>query len=281
MNEARTTVVVATRDRAAELVRTLAMLGTLRPRPPVIVVDNASADDTGARVLREFPWVRLIRLPRNGGAAARNIGVRAAETPYVAFSDDDSWWARDALPEAELLFDVYPRLGLIAGRTLVGPGGEPDPVCEVMAASPLGKPADVPGPLVLGFLACSAIVRRDAFLDTGGFSPLLHFAAEEKLLSYDLAARGWALCYVDRVRAHHHPSSTRPPPAWRQRLETRNNALIAWLRRPPGECVRAAAPLLRDAGAAAGALRRLPRALAGRDPLPHEVEAQVRELERR
>ncbi|PRX48606.1 GT2 family glycosyltransferase [Prauserella shujinwangii] len=281
MTGPRTTVVIATRDRAGELARSLGMLSALRPRPPIVVVDNASTDDTGARALREFPHARLIRLPRNAGAAARNVGVRAADTPFVAFSDDDSWWAADALPRAEVLFDAYPRLGLLAARTLVGPGEKPDPVCAEMAASPLGKPADLPGPLVLGFLACSAIVRRAAFLDAGGFSPVLHFAAEEKLLSYDLAARGWALCYADEIVAHHHPSSTRPPSAWRHRLERRNNALITWMRRPPAECVRAARPLVRDPRAAASALRRLPRALAARDPLPGAVETQVRELERR
>jgi len=35
---------------------------------------------------------------------------------------------------------------------------------------------------VLGFLACTAIVRRSAFLDAGGFSRMLHLGAEEKLL---------------------------------------------------------------------------------------------------
>lgn len=73
-----------------------------------------------------------------------------------------------------------------------------------MAASPLGRHPSLPGPSVLGFLACSAIVRRSGFLGVGGFSTLLHFAAK-KLLSYDLAAHGWQLFYADDVHAHHHP----------------------------------------------------------------------------
>ncbi|PXY21774.1 glycosyl transferase [Prauserella coralliicola] len=273
-----TTVVIATRNRSAELARTLGKLATLHPEPPVIVVDNASTDDTVTRVRREHPGVRLVPSPVNAGAAARNVGVRAATTPYVAFSDDDSWWAPGALSRAEEAFADCPRLGLLAARTLVGPREEPDPVCALMAESPLGSEPGLPGPKVLGFLACSAIVRRDAFLDVGGFSSLLHFGAEEKLLACDLAARGWALCYVEDVVAHHHPSSSRPPAAWRHRMEARNNALIAWLRRPAGECVRATSPLLRHPGAAAGALRRLPRALAGRRRLPPSVERQLREL---
>ncbi|WP_026453429.1 glycosyltransferase family 2 protein [Saccharomonospora iraqiensis] len=274
----RTSVVIATRDRAPELARTLGRLRAVRPAPPVIVVDNGSGDDTAERVRRDFDGVRLIRNPENVGMAARNLGVEAADTPYVAFSDDDSWWEPGALAQAEILFDAYPRLGLIAATTLVEPERRPDPVCGVMAHSPLGTAPDLPGPLVLGFLGCSAIVRRSAFLDAGGFSPLLHFGAEEKLLAYDLAARGWALCYVDRITAHHHPSAVRPPGAWRRRLERRNNALITWMRRPAGDCVRALGPLVFDPMAGAGALRRLPSALRARRRLPHEVERQIREL---
>ncbi|MEY7970635.1 glycosyltransferase family 2 protein [Saccharomonospora xinjiangensis] len=274
----RTSVVIATRDRARDLANTLTRLRALNPVPPIIVVDNGSTDDTADRVRADFPGVRLIRLPENVGMAARNLGVEAADTPYVAFSDDDSWWAPGALTQAEVLFDAYPRVGLVAATTLVGPECRRDPVCEEMAGSPLGTAPDLPGPRVLGFLACSAVVRRSAFLDAGGFNPLLHFGAEEKLLAYDLAARGWELCYVDRLRAHHHPSANRPSVSWRRRIERRNNVLITWMRRPAGDCARTAGLLLRDPLAAAGALRRLPGALGARRRLPDHVERQIREL---
>jgi GT2 family glycosyltransferase len=223
--------------------------------------------------------VHVVRLPRNLGATARNLGVALARTPYVAFSDDDSWWAADALCRAESLLDAHPRAGLLAAKTLVGPGNRPDAITELMAGSPLGRHVDLPGPSVLGFLACSAIVRTRAFLEAGGFNPLLHFGAEETLLSYDLAARGWALCYVEDVEAHHHPSPSRPEWSRRRCTERRNNALITWMRRPLAECFRAVVPLLREPGALAGALWRLPGALTQRHRLPSDVESQVRTLE--
>ncbi|MGA6167803.1 glycosyltransferase family 2 protein [Amycolatopsis magusensis] len=271
----KTTVVIATRNRADELASTLRELSALRPQPPVIVVDNGSTDHTAA--VAKAGGAQLISLPENLGAAARNLGVEAAGTPYIAFSDDDSWWAPDALAKAELLFDRHARLGLIAAKTLVGPENRPDPVIELMAGSPLGRDAGTPGPAVLGFLACSAIVRKQAYVDCGGFDPLLHFGAEEKLLSYDLAARGWQLCYIEDIVAHHHPSPVRLPAAHRQRLEARNNLLIAWLRRAPKDIVTAtfSAP----PRALAGAVRRLPRVLRQRRRLPRTVEARVRLLE--
>jgi hypothetical protein len=47
-----------------------------------------------------------------------------------------------------------------------------------MAASPLPCFPGAPGPSVLGFLACSAVLRRRAFCDVGGFIELLFFVGK-------------------------------------------------------------------------------------------------------
>src|SRR4051812_28359353 len=107
------TVVIATRNRADALCRTLQRLTALPDRPAaVVVVDNASDDGTAAVVADRFPSVRVLRRPRNEGAVARNHGVAAAPTPYVAFSDDDSWWAPGALSRAQTVLQHHPRLAL-------------------------------------------------------------------------------------------------------------------------------------------------------------------------
>ena len=161
------TTVVMTRDRRDDLLASLA-----HHEGPVVVVDNGSRDGTleALEALRR-PDLTVIALPTNAGAPARNIGVRAAGTPYVAFADDDSWWAPGALARAEQVLDEHPRLGLLAARLLVGPDERVDPVCDELAAAPLGRAPDLPGPDVLGFMACAAVVRRDAFLACGGFDP--------------------------------------------------------------------------------------------------------------
>lgn len=134
------TVVIATRDRVTELRRTLARLSALPDRPAIIVVDNGSADGTAAAVRRDFPGVTVIRNRRNRRAAARNQGARRAVTPYVAFSDDDSWWEPGALARACDLLARYPAVGVIAGRTLVGEHAADDPINALLAASPLRAP---------------------------------------------------------------------------------------------------------------------------------------------
>jgi GT2 family glycosyltransferase len=276
------TVVIATRDRRAELCRTLRLLAGLPERPEVVVVDNASTDGTAPMVRELFPGAGLISLPRNAGAAARNAGVRAAAGPYVAFSDDDSWWAAGSLRHAAELLDGHPRLGLLAARTLVGAENAADPVNAMMAKSPLPPEPDLPGIPVLGFLACAAVVRKEAFLGVGGFSDLLGACCEEELLAADLSAAGWGLSYVDQVIAHHHPSPRRDATG-RRCLEQRNRLLVRWLRHPPADAAAATWRLARQARgdavsrrALAGAFALLPRALAGRRRLPPHVERGLR-----
>lgn len=106
-------------------------------------------------------------------------GVGPASTPYVAFADDDSWWAPGALQGAADLFGVRPRLGLLAARILVGSEIVLDPVCHQMGRSVLGRAADLPGPSLLGFLACAAMVRREAFCAVGGFEEVVRFPGKK------------------------------------------------------------------------------------------------------
>ncbi|MDP4508510.1 glycosyltransferase family 2 protein [Nonomuraea turcica] len=275
---ARVTVVVASKDRLRSLARSL----PLHPRP-VILIDNGSTDGTAAFVRKHFPDVHLVEAGTNLGAPARNVGVRLAETPYVAFADDDSWWAPGALERAADVLDAHPRLAMLGARVLVGPQERLDPVSELMGRSPLGMEPDLPGPSVLGFLACGAVVRGEAFLDAGGFDDVIFFFGEEERLAVDLAARGWGLAYVDDVVAHHHPSPARDRRG-RQALAARNAVLTAVLRRPWRVVARRSFDALR-AGPAGWeglrtAVRRFPRALAARRELPVAVERARRRLER-
>ena len=225
----RTSVVVITRDRRAEVLQSLARLLALPEGPPVVLVDNDSSDGTAEAVEQQYPTVDVVRLERNLGAAGRTIGARRVRTPYVAFSDDDSWWADGALARAAAVLDRAPRLAVLAARVLVGPDEREDPVCVAMRNSPLG---DVPGvgPRVLGFVACGAVVRRSAYLEVGGFHPRFGVGGEETLLAADLAERGWDCAYVGDVVAHHHPSEVRDLRARRAR-EVRNALWTLWLRR--------------------------------------------------
>jgi GT2 family glycosyltransferase len=281
---ARVAVVIATRNRGPELLGTLTRLRTLQEQPPIVVVDNGSTDGTAELVRASHPGVQVVGLRRNRGGAARTVGARLVDSPYVAFSDDDSWWAPGALRRAVELLDRHPRLAVLAARVLVGPEERLDPVCDEMAHSPLPPAPDLPGPSVLGFIACGAVVRRAAFLEVGGFDVRLGVGGEEELLSVDLAARGWGLAYVEEVVAYHHPSPSRDP-SGRRRVQVRNALWSTWLRRPLGGAARQTAHLaalaLHQPGARSGillALLGLPWVLRERHPVHPELEAALRTL---
>src|SRR5215217_7707874 len=248
-----TTVVIATRDRRDALLGTLDRLERLPEPPPIIVVDNGSSDGTPDAVRRGHPAVSLIEAGRNLGGAARTVGGRSARTPYLAFCDDDSWWAPGSLQRAAELLDQNPQVALVAGRIIVEPDGRLDPTSLLMERSPLPRDPRLPGPQILGFVACGAVVRREAFLASGGFEPRFQVGGEETLLSIDLAAAGWRLVYADDVVAHHQPAPS------------------AGLLAGGG----------RDGPAALGAaLRELPWVLRERRVAPPEVERGLQAIER-
>ncbi|WP_173007838.1 glycosyltransferase family 2 protein [Mycolicibacterium sp. P1-18] len=288
VTESRTSFVIASRNRSSELaVVVKRLLDTTTC--PIVLVDNASDDDSvlvsNGLASESGGRVDVVALPENLGAVGRNVGVARCATPFVAFCDDDSWWEPEATEIAEELFDAHRTLALLAGRTVVWPGQRDDPMVELLATSPLGHDPALPGPSILGFLACSAMVRKTAFEAVGGFSPILHFRGEERLLAWDLAAHGWDLCFSPRLVAHHQPSTVRPPSSVQKARSTRNDVLTTWLRRPAQECVSAGVEFVRIAAvdrahakALGEALRLLPMVARQRRLLPPEVEASLAKL---
>jgi len=287
LGDSRVAVVMITRNRKDDVIRSLAELDRLPERPRVVVVDNGSDDDVATEVSARFPEIEVIELGENLGAAARTIGVRGVDAPYVAFCDDDTWWEPGCLAAAADLFDALPRLAVVTAKVLVGPENRLDPACDVLARSPLPWEPGMPGPPLLGFLAGASIVRRSAYLEAGGFDARFLIGGEEELLAVDLAARGHWLCYVPTLTVHHYPSPVRDPVRRRNTMD-RNALWFAWLRRP------LPIALSRTFGTArrrpfnpetwlslADALRGLPWVIRERRLPPPEVERGLRLLEGR
>jgi GT2 family glycosyltransferase len=271
------TVVVASRNRCADLLVTLP-----RHEAPVVLVDNASTDDTVAAVRQAHPEITLLELDRNLGARARTIGAAEAGTPFVAFADDDSWWAPGELARAVRIMRAHARLAVLNARVLVGPEERLDPVCEEMARSSLGTAPDLPGPSLLGFIACAALVRTEAFESVGGFDPVVRFPGEEERLALDLAAAGWGLAYTDGITVHHHPSVHRDAPGRRQAAIWRSRLLTALMRLPTGDVIRLVARAVRCGRPGFEGLVRalpdVPSALRLRRPIPPQLRADLARL---
>ncbi|MEO3823931.1 glycosyltransferase [Actinomadura sp. B10D3] len=281
----RFTIVVITRDRRRSLRAVLSRAREIGERGPVVVVDNASRDGTAEAVAAEFPEAVLIPSPRNLGAVARNLAADHVRTPYMAFWDDDTWWEPEAPSRAARLLDAHPRLAVVTGLILVEPGGREDPIVPELRHSPVPGPPWLPGPALGSFLAGASMVRTEAFRAAGGFSARLWLGGEEELLSADLMALGWHLCFAEDVVVHHEPSPLRDP-RLRRRHGIRNTLWFTWLRRPLPTAVRRTAGLLRTLPRDRVTAAALAEAAAGfawvareRRTLPRDVEDRLRSLE--
>lgn len=215
--------VLPTRNRPADLARTIAAVGKL---PGVdetdrfIVVDNASDERPDVpRQLANGARTRLIRRGRNEGAAARNAGVNAADTDWVFMLDDDShpeWRGgptlRDVLAE------------------------QPEDVAALMADIHL--PAEgvrESGGLPEVFIGCGVAIRRSVFEQLGGYDPSFNYYVEEYDLAARLIAAGFRVAFDRRLRvAHHKVTAGRDMDVILGRL-VRNNGWIAARYAPPSE----------------------------------------------
>jgi len=281
------TVVIITRDRADSITRVLAELRALPEKFPIIVIDNASRDGTARTIRANFPEVQVIALRKNRGAIGRNIGVKEAKTPYIAFCDDDSWWGPSAMPRAIECFKKYPKVAIIAGEILVNKEEKLDPCCALLAKSPLPRRVAMPGPAILGFIGCGVFARRSAFEEVGGYNKWISFSGEEKILAVELASRGWGLTYASDVVGYHYPYPYRKM-VRRYQMGLRNRIWFAWLRRPVRSAIWASwqevKMSLRRPTWSWGlieSLWKMPIILRHRKVVPSEVEEDLKMLEGR
>lgn len=84
----------------------------------IIVVDDASSDDT-AKVCRSLREIKYLRLERNQGvAAARNLGLLASTAEFVSFLDDDDQRLPGALDLQSSALLSRPNAGFVCGAVL-------------------------------------------------------------------------------------------------------------------------------------------------------------------
>lgn len=91
----------------------------------VIVVDDASTDDSIAIVQRDFPAVRLVVNPTNlGFVGANNAGIQHATGEFVLLLNSDTELTEDAVGKLVAFMDRHPEAG-ICGPALFTADGKP------------------------------------------------------------------------------------------------------------------------------------------------------------
>jgi GT2 family glycosyltransferase len=88
----------------------------------VWMVDNGSADGSVALVERDFPWVRVLRNPRNDGfAGGNNVALRQVRSAYVALCNSDARPAPDWLRRLLAALEQDPGVGCATSKILFQP----------------------------------------------------------------------------------------------------------------------------------------------------------------
>jgi glycosyltransferase involved in cell wall biosynthesis len=119
-------VIIPTYNRASLVGRSVdSALAASRPGDEVLVVDDGSTDGTAAQLRSAYgEKIRYIASPHVGPAAIRNLGVREARLPLLAFLDSDDEWMRDKLELQRTVMERRPDVLLcftdFAHRTRTG-----------------------------------------------------------------------------------------------------------------------------------------------------------------
>jgi N-acetylglucosaminyl-diphospho-decaprenol L-rhamnosyltransferase len=257
------------------------------PVDEVIIAVNGPDPDVGKRDLD----LRLIRSGTNLGIMARNRAAKEARGEFLLMLDDDSYPLPGAIETLVAALRADPRLGVAAGlvRDVDLEGGT-----EKERGSDTfdwwlggGRSEEEPGAGMPAFFFAegASIVRREAFLEVGGFfEPYFHTNAGLDITT-QLIGRGWDVRYFPSARFVHLKAEAGRDKAAMLRRRVRNQLWYFYRHFPAGVAARRIpAYLLFDLleSAKSGALRSWPggvgdawrerAAVRGtRRPLPRDV----------
>lgn len=115
MSEPTFAVVITAYEAAGTVAAAVeSALAQTRPAEELIVVDDGSRDDLAAALAPFREQVKLVRKENGGGASARNAGVAAAASEFMAILDADDVFAPGRLEAIAALAEREPELDLIA-----------------------------------------------------------------------------------------------------------------------------------------------------------------------
>ena len=167
----RVSVIIPTRNRAAFLPAAVESAKHAGSDLEVIVVDDDSTDET-SEICQNLPGIRYIRLRHNVGlAGARNAGILASSSKFVAFLDDDDLRLPDSLDSQLRALEASTRAAFCYGRVLIAEHSRQLPTGEILPKEcPTG---DIFWELLeQNFIPVPSVVaRREVVIDAGLFGP--------------------------------------------------------------------------------------------------------------
>lgn len=193
-----------------------AALAAAPPATEVIVVDDASTDETRALLARELPAVRVLAMRTNVRfAGAANAGVAEAHGALVLLLNSDAVVTPDALTALMAEFARDARLG-VAGARLLNADGSPQwsggalPTLAWMAvlaggfAPLLPRRRLSPGGANVAWVSGAAMAfRREVWESAGPLRESYRFYAQDLDFCVRARAAGWDVRLVENARVMH------------------------------------------------------------------------------
>ncbi|MGI8425612.1 MAG: glycosyltransferase family 2 protein, partial [Actinomycetota bacterium] len=201
----------------------------------VVVVDNASQGDDLDSLEADNPSIKMIRNPENRGyGRACNQGVTAASAALLCFLNPDTIPRPGCLDKMVTRMNADPEAGAI-GPSIYNSDGTLYPSCRVVPSLPvalghaffglvwpnnpftlryqLGNWDHKSDRVVDWISGAAMLVRREAFVQAGGFDEGFFMYAEDVDLCDRLRSAGWKIVYQpEACMTHHAAGSTRRAP---------------------------------------------------------------------
>ena len=167
-------VVIPLYNKAAHIAETLeSVLTQSSPPDEVIIVDDGSTDGSNEIVSRyTHLGISLIRQKNQGESAARNTGINASDSNYVAFLDADDSWYPNHIKTLRELISRHPDAALLSSAHIIRRGGHMFKPSSAFPADWTGIVPDFFSAYCVGLSlvnSTTACASRDALLDIGGF----------------------------------------------------------------------------------------------------------------
>lgn len=185
----------------------------------IIVVDNASTDDSICRLRKNFPYVQVIPNTANVGfAAANNIGWEASSGTFLLFLNSDTIVPKNTLTELVTFLDNHPDVGAVSPQ-LRRSDGEPqdfsfgnDPtpayllkrgVWHLLCQKPLHNWHTSAVQQVDWISGACLLTRRNALETIGGWDEQMFMYFEDSDLCFRLRQAGWKIVFYPKVFITH------------------------------------------------------------------------------
>ncbi|GAA0872051.1 glycosyltransferase family 2 protein [Gangjinia marincola] len=194
----------------------------------IIVVDNASADDSMKMVAAEFPQVKCIQNTENlGFSKGNNVGIASAEGEYICILNPDTVVAQDTFKEVLAFAEKMPDFGavgvqLIDGRGHFLPESKRNiPTPRVAFAKLLGKSnayyandlkPDENGPVQV-LVGAFMLFKKEVYKEVGGLDETYFMYGEDIDLSYSLLNAGYQNYYFGTNKIVHFKGESSPKDA--------------------------------------------------------------------